>query len=70
VAERAECFAGSFSEAGADSCTLCPPNSFSDKNAGTCTCQAGYYPSGSGHTLECLRTRPLARACARQVHAC
>jgi len=52
----AECFAGSFSEAGADSCTTCPPHSSSDKGASTCNCQAGYIAVGSGQSMICNRT--------------
>jgi len=53
---HAECFAGSFSEEGSETCTTCPPHSSSDKGASTCVCQAGYVASGSGQSLTCTRT--------------
>jgi len=59
----AECFAGSFSEAGADSCTTCPPHSSSDKGASTCICQAGYIAVGSGQSMTCNRTYPASTRC-------
>jgi len=60
---NAECFAGSFSEEGAESCTTCPPHSSSEKGASTCVCQAGYIAVGSGQSMTCSRTCPTNTLC-------
>ena len=56
-APRSVCPSGTFSVAGATSCTNCPTGSISNSGATTCTCTAGYSTSGTGSTLAC--TGPL-----------
>ena len=55
------CSAGTYSAAGAASCTACPSGSTSAAGASTCTCNAGFGQSGTGATLVCTGNVPLQK---------
>ena len=57
-----ECFSGTYSGDTAGSCTACPAASTSCDGATTCSCNAGYFGTGSGSSLVCTGTQRASTA--------